>query len=357
MPQARKKKALRRKHAGTAPGTLMLVGEQKTEAVDISIIDFTASQIDERKVATIEECFEYRDKQSVTWINIDGLHDLTLFEKLGEHFGVDSLVLEDCLNTRQRPKIDDYGTYVFVVMKMLYMNPERTLTEREQVSLLLGENYIISFQERPGDVFSLVRERLRAGRGRIRSRKADYLAYALIDALVDHYFAVLDEFSDRIEELDTKVIEEPTPAVLQEVYLLKREIVHVRRNIAPLREVLSSLHKGDPKLVSQATEKFFADVYDHVLQVVESIDANREILSGLIDLYLSSASNRTNDIMKVLTIMAAIFIPITFIAGVYGMNFEVIPELKWKYGYFYVWSVMLGLVLAMLLYFKKKKWM
>jgi magnesium transporter len=333
------------------------LGEQRAESVKITVIDYSESDVEEKELQSIGETSQYQQSENrVSWINIDGLHDVELFEKIGKQFGIHSLTLEDCLNTRQRPKMDEHGDYLFVVMKMLYVKSDADQIEKEQVSLILGANYIISFQEREGDVFSIIRERIRNGKGRIRKAKSDYLAYAIIDAVVDNYFVVLDGFNEKIDALDLKVIDEPSPEVLQEIYFLKREIVTIRKSVVPLRDVLSRLAKGDPELIDPSTEVYLGDVFDHLLQVIESIDANREILSGLIDLYLSSVSNRTNEIMKVLTIMAAIFIPITFVAGVYGMNFEVIPELKWKYGYAFVWAVIFSITGGMLIYFKRRKW-
>jgi magnesium transporter len=345
------------KRAGTAPGTLIHLGEKKQDIITISVIDYTKSALEERECDSIEESFPYKDKKSISWINVDGLHDLTVFEKVGAHFGIHRLVLEDCLNTRQRPKMDDHDSYIFVVLKMLYLDPERRSLQQEQVSVLFTEDLVLTFQEQEGDVFSIVRERIRIGKGLIRKAKADYLAYAIVDAVVDNYFLVVDHFNERIEALDAVVVNEPSPEVLQEIYALKREVVTFRKHVAPLREVLRSLSKADPKLVKQETAVYFDDVYDHLLQVLESIDANREVLSGLIDLYISVIGQQTNEVMKVLTLMAAIFIPITFVAGVYGMNFEIIPELQWKYGYVYVWSLMLFIVFGMLIYFKKNRWL
>jgi len=349
-------KRKKRKQVGASPGTLVHVGEQKAETANITILDYSEAQFEEKQFTDAKDSFPFKDRPSVSWINLDGLHNVNLIEDLGQHFGIHSLVLEDCLDTTHRPKLDDYDSYLFVVLKMLYLNSDKSRIEDEQISLILGQNFVISLQEKAGDVFTSVRERIRAGKGRIRKAKADYLMYTLIDAVVDNYFVVVDELNEKIDQLDTEVIENPSPETLQNIYHLKRRVVEIRKSVSPLRDVISRLQKGDPELLDESTEIYFGDVFDHILQVIESIDADREILSGLIDLYLSSVSNRTNEVMKVLTIMATIFIPLTFIVGVYGMNFEYMPELKWHYAYPLVWLIMLIIAAFMLFFFRKRRW-
>jgi magnesium transporter len=346
----------RRKKAGLAPGTLIHVGQQRVSKAKISLIEYSGTKFEEKELEGINKSLSESNKETISWINIDGVHDVSIFEDIGQAFGIHPLVLEDCLNTDQRPKLDEYEEYLFVVIKMLYLGSTKPLIEQEQISLIVGRNFVFSFQEKEGDVFSAVRERIRMDRGRIRKAGSDYLAYALIDAVVDHYFIVADELTDRIGALDAQVLSEPSPDVLQKLHHLKREILGIRKNIAPLREVVSRLYKGDIDLVNDSTEIYFGDIFDHILQVIESVDSHREMLSNLIDLYLSYVSNRTNETMKILTIMTAIFIPISFVAGLYGMNFEIMPELKWKYGYVCVLGLMISIVSSMLLFFRKKKW-
>jgi magnesium transporter len=357
MATKRKKNFKRKKNAGAAPGTLVHVGQQRVDAASISLIEYSNELFEEIVVPTVVGLTERLQSTVTNWINVNGLHDISLIEQLGSHFAIHPLVLEDCLNTSQRPKLDDYDTYVFIVLKMLYSNESTSRYEEEQISIILGENFVVSFQEREGDVFAPIRDRMRAGRGRIRTGGPAYLVYALIDAVVDNYFYVLDDMNDHLEALDHEVIEAPTPSTLQDIYILKREIIQLRRSIVPLRDVIGKLQKGEPKLIDSSTGIYFSDVYDHLLQVVESIDSQREMISSLIELYLTSISNKTTEIMKVLTLMAAIFIPITFVAGVYGMNFNRMPELNWKYGYAYAWCIMLAIAVSMILYFKKKKWL
>lgn len=278
-------------------------------------------------------------------------------EALGKHYELHPLVLEDIVNIAQRPKIDEYQNYLFVVLKMLYYDGNQNIVS-EQVSFILGENYVISFQEAEGDVFDSVRTRIRQGKGRVRQMKSDYLLYVLIDAIVDHYFSVIEILGDKIEDFETAIfsgdVNDDTSKKIQD---LKREILRVRRAIFPLREVISRIEKNDNQLIDKKTLTYYRDIYDHLIQVSENIDIYREMIWSLMDMYMTSISNRMNEVMKVLTIMASIFIPLTFIAGIYGMNFEYIPEIKYKYGYFAIWGVMIFIFLGMLYYFKKKKWL
>jgi magnesium transporter len=352
-------KLLRRasKKAGLAPGTLVHTGERKAEKTRITIIDYDRDNLRETEAETVEACAPYRDTPTVTWINVSGLHDVSLVEKLGECFRIHPLVLEDILNTYQRPKIEEYDDQVFIVLKMLYRDSESGEITAEQLSMVVGENYVISFQERPQDVFDGVRERLRSSRRRIRERGADYLAYALLDAVVDSYFLVLEALGEQIEALEEDLLQEPTAETLHAVHDLKRELIFLRRSVWPLREVISLLARGDRPLFSDETILYLRDVYDHTIQVVDTIESYRDLVAGMHDTYLSSVSNRMNEVMKVLTIFASIFIPLTFLVGVYGMNFQYMPELGWRWGYPGVWAAMLILGAGMLLYFRRKKWL
>jgi magnesium transporter len=267
------------------------------------------------------------------------------------------LLLEDIVNTKQRPKLEDYGGYFFIVLKMLHYHEEENRLEVEQASFIVGPNYVISFQEKVGDFFEGVRDRLRSAKGRLRKCGTDYLFYALIDAIVDSYFIILEKLGEKIEALEERLLESAEPESLQTIHALKREMIRLRKSVWPLREVISSLRKGESKLVKKSTEVFFRDVYDHTIQVVDTIESYRDLISGMHDLYLSNVSNKMNEIMKVLTIIATIFIPLTFIAGIYGMNFEYIPELKFHWGYFVVWIIMIIIGAGMAVFFRKKKWL
>ena len=346
-----------KKKPGLAPGTLIHVGEKKVEKVRIRVIDYDEENIEERELEAIDECVPYKDKPTVTWINIDGLHDVNVIEKIGTNFGLHPLVLEDIVHTEQRPKMEDFGNYIFIITKMLSYDEEENRLEAEQFSLILSHNYILTFQERVGDVFEPVRERLRTGKGRLRRSPPDYLAYALIDAVVDHYFLVLEKISEKVEALEEELISEPAPETLQTIHHLKRELIFLRKSVWPLRELIGTLERGESGLIEQATTVFLRDVYDHTIQVIDTVETLRDMVSGMLDVYLSSVSNKMNEVMKVLTIIATIFIPITFIAGIYGMNFEFMPELKWHWAYPLVWIVIIAVGVSMLFYFKKKKWL
>ena len=341
--------------AGLPPGTLVHVGQRRAETVRITVMDYDEGEFTERQVERVEDCFEFKTTPTVTWINIDGVHDVGVAEKIGKHFDVHTLILEDILNTGQRPKFEDMEKYLFVVLKMLRL--EGGAVAAEQVSLIVGANYVISFQEQVGDVFEVIRERIRSAKGRIRRMGADYLAYALLDAIVDNYFAVLENFGERIEVMEEELVAEPDQKTMHQIHGLKRQLINLRKSVWPLLEVIGGLERSESELIKDETEVFLRDVYDHTIQVIDSVETFRDMVSGMLDMYLSSVSNRMNEVMKVLTIFAAIFIPLTFIAGIYGMNFEYMPELKYRWGYFGVWGVIICVVSAMLIYFKRKKWL
>lgn len=345
------------KKKGLPPGSLVHVGEKKTETVRITIIDYNKSQFQEKEAKKIEECFPFKDKPTVTWINIDGIHEPEVIERIGAHFKLHPLLLEDILNTEQRPKTEDFKDYLFTVLKMLYYDEKENKISAEQVSLILGPNFVISFQEREGDVFSPIRERVRNGKGRIRNMGADYLAYALIDAIVDNYFVILEKLGEKIEGMEEELVTNPRPETLQLIHSLKREMIFLRKSVWPLREIISKLERAESLLIKKSTVIYLRDVYDHTIQVIDTIETFRDMLSGMLDTYLSSVSNRMNEVMKVLTIIATVFIPLTFIAGIYGMNFRYMPELEWPLGYPLVWLVIITVTIIMFFYFKRKRWL
>jgi magnesium transporter len=347
----------REKKIGLPPGTPVFVGEKKTEETKITILDYDETQFQQRDVKEVEECFPFKETPTVTWINVDGLHDVEVIEKIGKNFDMHPLILEDIVNTQQRPKMEEFEKYIFIVLKMLYYDEQTNGTQVEQVSLILGKKYVISFQEREGDIFNPIRERIRNGKGRIRKMGSDYLAYALLDAVVDHYFIILEKDGEKIEVLEDKVVTDPRPDTLHEIHKLKRDMIFLRRSVWPLRELISGLERLESSLIHKSTHIYLRDVYDHTIQVIDTLETYRDMLSGMHDTYLSSISNRMNEVMKVLTIIATIFIPLTFIAGIYGMNFEFMPELKWHWAYFSVWGVILIIAVFMLIFFRRKKWL
>lgn len=313
--------------------------------------------MEEKEAKEVEECFPFKDKPTVTWINIDGIQRIDVIEKIGKHFNLHPLALEDIVNTGQRPKMEDFVDYIFVVLKMLHYDEKESETKAEQLSLILGPNWVISFQENEGDVFDPIRERIRADKGRIRKMGADYLVYALIDAVVDNYFIILEKIGEKIEEIEDELVANPAPETLQAIHNLKRQMIFLRKSVWPLREVISRLERWESQLINKSTDIYLRDVYDHTIQVIDAIETFRDMLSGMLDIYLSSVSNRMNEVMKVLTIIATIFIPLTLVAGLYGMNFRYMPELEWPWGYPLVLFVMFVIGVLMLIYFRKKKWL
>ena len=348
----------RAKKKGLPPGTLVHIGEKRAQGVSIAIIDYDETNISELEVKTLDQCFPFKESPTTTWINVEGL-DADVIQKLGDCYGLHPLVLEDVLNTDQRPKMEDYGEYIYIVVKMLGERKERKGVEffSEQISIILGKNFVISFQEGlKGDVFNHVRERIRSGKGKVRSMGPDYLAYSLMDAIVDNYFVILEAVGERIEDIEDELVSRPAPHTLKNIHELKREMIYLRKSVWPLREVVSGLERGGSPLIKQATALYLRDVYDHTVQVIDAIETSREMLSGMLDIYLSSLSNRLNEIMKFLTIIGTIFIPLTFVVGIYGMNFDIMPELRWRHGYFIVLAGMFMAAISMLFYFRRKKW-
>lgn len=345
------------KPAAQAPGTVEYRGVQKVDRATIKLIDYDGECFEERMVDDVTECFGYRDKETVTWINVNGLHDTDLLKQLGAHYGLHPLVLEDIVNTHQRPKMEDFGGYLYIVARMLSLQTDKLELVSEQISFVIGPRFVLTFQERPGDVLEPVRERLRHGNGKIRTNGSGYLSYALLDAVVDHYFLVLEGFSDAIEAMEETMLADPGLEDLQQIHFLKREMIQLRRAVWPLREVVVGLERGDFALIGEYVSPYLRDLYDHLIQVADVVDSFRDMLSGLQDLYMSSVSNRMNDVMKVLTIFASIFVPLTFVAGVYGMNFEHMPELGWRWSYPIFWCIIVTLGGTMLAFFRRKKWL
>jgi magnesium transporter len=345
------------KKPGLPPGSVLYVDKQQTEKCTISLIDYGDNTLDEKEIENVGDCLPYRDSRSVSWININGLHDTEIISAIGEQFGLHVLVQEDIVNLAQRPKLEDFEDYIFFCLKMVSLPEEHSEIKVEQISLILGKNWVLSFQERPGDVFDGVRQRIRLGKGRIRKLGPDYLFYALADAVVDHYYLVLENLGEKIELLDEEILLSASPEKLGSIHHLKREMIFLRKSVWPLREAFGALERGESKLIKKNTSIFLRDVYDHTIQVIDVIETFRDMLSGILDLYHSTVSNRMNEVMKVLTIIATIFIPITFIAGIYGMNFKYMPELEWRYGYLLVWLVIIVVSSAMVFYFKRKKWL
>ncbi|MBK6953085.1 MAG: magnesium/cobalt transporter CorA [Crocinitomicaceae bacterium] len=342
--------------AGAPPGTLVHIGTQRRDDVTITVFDYTSTEVSERE-CEVADLDQYCNNNSITWINVDGLHNTELLQKIGEKFNLDKLLLEDILNTNHRPKTEVFDKYLFVTLKMIDLNPSKDGIIHEQVSFVMGDGWLISFQEEGGDVFDSIRERIRKLQGEIPKRKVDFLLYRLLDTVVDNYFFVTEYFSDKNAAIERDIFKNPTPEALREIQALKRQIVNFKRVVLPLREVASGLEKDGGQLIEKSTLRYLRDLYEHIIQVNDSIDSQREVVASVQDLYLSGTSNKMNEVMKLLTIISTIFIPLTFIAGVYGMNFTNLPEKDWKYGYFIIWGVMIVIAIGMLIYFRRRKWL
>jgi magnesium transporter len=353
MPSAVKRRSVK---TGLAPGALVHIGEVHADRTKITLCEYDESHFKEREIHSLEGLMPPPDRSTVTWVHIDGLQDVHLLEQMGVVFGLHPLIIEDILNTEQRPKLEDHGDYLYIVLNHFHKD-EGVIPAPEQVSIVLGPNYLISIQEKEGKLLDPVRDRLRNDRGRLRKGGADDLAHALLDGIVDGYFSILDRFNEEIEIVEAALMDRPTPGTLRAIQTLKREMILLRKAVWPLREVVGNLSRTDSPLIRKLSVLYFRDIYDHTVQVIDTIETCRDILSGMLDIYLSTINNRMNEIMKVLTVIATLFMPLTFLAGIYGMNFKYMPELEWPWGYFALWGVMLVIAFVMLCYFRRKKWL
>ncbi len=347
----------RGKKSGLPPGTAVFVGERKLDKTKISVINYSPEHFEEVKEAGVDDCSRLKNSTGIVWINVNGIHDTETIKTIADMFNLHPLTTEDISNTHQRPKAELFDNYIFLAFKMLLYDEGSNSIDKENISVVLVKNHVISFQEREGDVLEPVRERIRSGTGRMRSGGADLLAYTIMDCIVDEYFVVLEKMGDHIEKLDDVVLTAPDSSHMNELHRIKREIVFLRKAVWPLREEILSLEKSDSKMISDFIRPFLRDLYDHTIQIIDIVETYRDIISGIHDTYLSSISNRMNEVMKVLTIIGTIFIPLTFIAGIYGMNFDYMPELKWPWAYFALLGIMAAIGLAMLVIFKKRKWL
>ncbi|MBU2102098.1 MAG: magnesium/cobalt transporter CorA [Candidatus Omnitrophota bacterium] len=329
---------------------------KRKEPVRITVIDYSEDSFQQKEVVNAADCSVFKDKPTVTWINVEGIHQPDILEKIAVCFGLHPLILEDIGDTAQRPKIEDLDNYVYVVLKMLSIGTNQSEVQIEQISVIIGSNFVISFQQTIGDVFDPIRDRIKNGKGKIRKMGADYLAYALVDAIVDNYFKVLDNFGERIEFLEEETISGPDSVVLREIYHLKRELIFLRKSIWPLRDLFKGLDRSESVLIKDSTRIYFRDIYDHVIHLVDLMDIFREMLTGMLEVYLSSLSNKLNEVMKVLTVIATIFMPLTFITGVFGMNFRHIPTAEYAIGFYLTLVFMLGVGISMFMYFKRRSW-
>lgn len=341
--------------AGLPPGSLVHIGAERTDKITIELLDYTPTDASRLNIESVEELKRCLNTDSVSWVNVNGVHDPKLVASIGKIYGIHELVLEDVLNTEHQPKVEPFDTYVFFTMKMMSYNDNGAL-EKEQLSIIFSNAFVLCFQEKKGDVFDPLRERILKSSGIIRKKGNDYLVYRLIDTVVDNYFFIVEQIEEKLEDLEEGILLNIDIDHTLEIQRLKREILLLKRSLLPLRDAVSSLEKGFSEIIEPENDKYFHDVYDHLIQIQESLESNREVLSSLMDLQLANMSNRMNEVMRVLTVIATIFIPLTFVAGIYGMNFQYMPELQWKYGYAGVWGFMFLIFAGMLYFFKRKKW-
>jgi magnesium transporter len=345
------------KTVGLPPGTLVHVGEEQSKQVSISMVEYDNENLTQKEITSIDECFPISDTDTIKWINITGLHEVDVIENVGKHLDLHALILEDILNTEQRPKIEDIKNHVFITLKMLTFDEEDYEVDLEQLSIVLGKNYVISFEEKAVNALDILLNRLKKSGTRARFMNADYLAYCMIDIVVDNYFSLLEKINNRIEFLEDELMENPTSDILQDIYELKRELISLKKSIWPLREIIGSLLRLNSSMIQPSTLLYLEDVLDHMRQIMDTVDIYRDVVSGMLDTYRSSVSNKLNDIIKILTIFTSLFIPLTFITGLYGMNFSFMPELNWRFGYYFALSLMILMAIGMLAFFKRKKWL
>jgi len=343
---------------GMGPGSLIHVGEVLVSETRMSVIDYSKENVAQSQIYSIEEILRYKDSETVTLVIIEGLANVDIIDSIGKNFGIHQLVLEDILNTHQRPKFEEYDDHLYIVLKCLLSETEKFLVSYEQVSLLVLRNFVFLFKEKTDDLFLPVIQRINNSKSRFRGLGADYLTYAILDTIVDQNFVLIDSLDEAITTLEDSLISsEPTQGTLNTIQKLRREIVSIRRHVSPVRELMTAMLHSESELIDRKTHIYIKDVSDHAIRVIESVELYRDILTGLLDIYLSSVSNKMNEVMKVLTVFASIFIPLTFLAGIYGMNFEYMPELKWKWAYPMLWAVFIMVPAGLLIYFKRKKWL
>lgn len=355
--KAGKASAKRSGKAGLPAGALVHIGERKTERAAITLIAYDEAAVDETLFEDLAACCECKPGREKIWLNVHGLHEPEVLQEIGRRFQLHPLVLEDILNTDQRPKVDDYGSYLYLVARVFDVDPATLAVSSEQVSFVIGDNFVLTFQERPTGTFGPVREWLRADRGRIRQLGTDYLAYALLDLVVDRYFTILEQLGDRAEELEEELLGDPGAEQLATLHQLKRETLNLRRAIWPLREVVNSLVRNEQRFFKPETQLYLRDIYDHTVHLIESLEAIRDLIAGMLDIYLSSISNRVNKEVRALTVIALVFMPTTLISGIFGMNFRSMPLLDDASGFIYAIMLMLGVAATLGLVFWRRRWL
>lgn len=347
------------KKAGAPPGTIMHLGEHKTYRIKITRINYCEENFNVSYDISLDTLFETEKEHAVEWINFDGIHDVEMIERIGRHYAINMLVLEDIVNSSQRPKIEEYDDYAYIVLRMLTYNEKYKEIESEQVSIILKheQNTLLTFQEKESDDFEPIRERIMKKKGKVHRMSADFLCYSIMDFIIDNYFTVLEKIGERVDSIEEEVLGNPSEMTIHKLHSLKRDTLAIKKSLWPMRDILGVMLKPDNSIVEEPTRLFLRDAYDHTVEAIETVEAYRDFISGLVDVYHSRISNRMNEIMKVLTLISTIFIPLTFIAGVYGMNFKYMPELEWRLGYYLIIIIMFGMAVGMLIFFKRKRWL
>lgn len=342
---------------GLIPGSLVHVGDVLEAQSKISVIDYTEESVKEKQFHSISEVLQYKDTPSVTWVIIEGLAEVEIVEEIGNMFGIHPLVLEDILHTHQRAKLEEYDDYLYIVLKCLFPSHDGFSINDEQISLIVLKDFVFMFKEKSDELLYPLLQQIRKSHGRIRHVESDYLMYAILDMIVDQNFLVLDAIDDRVNVLEDELYTDPRQETLYAIQKLKREIIRIKKFVSPIRELLAGLLRSDSVLINADTHDYIKDVSDHIIHIIESIESYRDVLSAMIEIHMSNVSNKMNEVMKVLTVFASIFIPMTFLAGVYGMNFDYMPELRWKWAYPTLWTVFIVISIVSLVYFKRKKWL
>jgi magnesium transporter len=345
------------KKSGLAPGTLVHVGEVHEHPHSIIVTNYNQASLEQRTIDSIKELLPYKITDSVTWVMVEGLKEVAIIDAIGQYFDIHPLVLEDILNTHQRTKFEEYPDYLYFVLKVVSLGKGSFNIEYEQISILVLKSFVFTFMEKPDGLFKPILNRLANEDSHLRNAGSDYLAYMIMDAVVDEYFTLQDAFDEQIELIEDELLIQPSVDTLMTIQKIRRELIFLRKTVSPLRELLAAIRRSESPLFDERTKRYFADIYDHSIRIIEAVESYRELISGMLDIYLSSVSNKMNETMKFLTVFASIFIPLTFIAGVYGMNFEYMPELRWKWSYPTLWAVFIGTAVSLLIYFKKKKWL
>lgn len=353
MPRFHKKRSVSR---GTQPGSLILIGQKKQEKVRIRVMKYNTDDLIERECSSLEEAFSFIDDNGIAWINVDGLHDPELISGIGSRFNISPLLLEDFMNTDHRPKFEEQEDQLFIIAKLLTYNRESNRINSDQLSVILGRGYVLTLQEIVGTHFDPVRERIRRTKSRSRIIYPDYLAYALLDCMVDNYMEIIGDIGEQIEKLDEEVLTNPGKETVAKFHSYRTEMNFLRRTMKPMKEISYAFLRSDSVILRDVTREYIKDLNDHVISSIESIDSYQLIIMDQMNIYNASISNKANEIMKTLTIFASLFIPLTFVAGIYGMNFEIIPELKWQWGYLFFWIIVILLGGGLVIYFRRKKW-